>query len=203
MTFDSQTRRRKVRQVAQERWIIGNPWCKRPDPLLEDLKPGWQIGCELKDEITTSLFGQEQSPCTSESLNSDTSLPEKTKLKAREMLANLAWYQFAMDQYQRTFADWQVWGEAKNQEINEMRNTIQELRALEATQKVKEKEKERQLKAELASSQENLDQSLLEIVKRDSRLVNQQNNIMKMKEVARCCTNIRHVFDTDSEDSDW
>jgi len=40
------------------------------------------------------------------------------------MLANLTWYQTELAQYQQACADWQVWGETKSQEINELNESL-------------------------------------------------------------------------------
>jgi len=72
---------------------------------------------------TSSLFGQEQSIAPSESVN-DAALPTVTELKPDEMLANLTWYQTELAQYQQACADWQVWGDTKSQEINELNESL-------------------------------------------------------------------------------
>merc|ERR1711874_575579 len=87
---------------------------------------------------TASLFGQDQEMQSTASLfshaetttiednagNSAYSLPSVDQLKPEEMLANLTWYQSELAQYQQACADWQVWGETKTQEINELNESL-------------------------------------------------------------------------------
>merc|ERR1712240_250284 len=74
---------------------------------------------------TASLFTADQ-PTSIEGNtdNSDYSLPSVDQLKPEEMLANLTWYQAELAQYQQACADWQIWGETKTQEINELNESL-------------------------------------------------------------------------------
>ena len=74
---------------------------------------------EEQTSTTSSLFSQEQPQIPNESI-----LTPLTELKQDELHANLMWYQSELSQYQQACTDWQVWGEAKTQEINELNENL-------------------------------------------------------------------------------
>merc|ERR1712128_150100 len=75
----------------------------------------------LSTPSNLSVFGQEQTAGVQKDASS---LPSVNELKTDEMLANLEWYQSELAQYQQACADWQVWGDTKTQEINELNESL-------------------------------------------------------------------------------
>merc|ERR1712142_308139 len=74
---------------------------------------------------TASLITADQPTSMEENTNNSVyTLPSVDQLKPEEMLANLTWYQAELAQYQQACADWQIWGETKTQEINELNESL-------------------------------------------------------------------------------
>merc|ERR1711913_200962 len=73
---------------------------------------------------TQSVEQGETTATAENAIDGSYSLPSVDQLKPEEMLANLTWYQTELAQYQQACADWQVWGETKTQEINELNESL-------------------------------------------------------------------------------